>query len=304
MSISIDLLREFVILAEERHFTKAARRLYISQPSLSKHISQLEESLQVRLLERKTPLELSPAGEVLLEASTAILETYDSAVGTITRLRSRRPLSLCLAGPFCCKHFSNTVMPSVNATRQDHAIEVRIMTDASTSFFELLRTGQVDVVFACASDRLDTEGLVSESVCRSQVCLALRENHRLLKYPSDIPFAELDEEPVLTLAGTYQSWRLRFLDLCDAHRISAKSRVKRSSPFDLHLEGVRNEAVIVCDRAQDYLSFPGFEFRRIQDPDCFYDLRAYWSVDTTNPSVLLFMNHLRERVFMQSEAVT
>jgi len=126
MTVSIDLLREFAVLAEERHFTRAARRLYISQPSLSKHISQLEEALQVTLFKRETPLRLSRAGEVLLESCLSIFESYDLALHTISVLRSGQQLSLRLAGPFYCRHFSQVVMPSVNAVRQNSQVDIRM----------------------------------------------------------------------------------------------------------------------------------------------------------------------------------
>lgn len=79
-------LRYFVAVAEERHFGRAAARLHIAQPPLSQQIRRLEGELGEPLLYRTTrSVELSPAGEVLLERSREILAAVDAAVDDARR---------------------------------------------------------------------------------------------------------------------------------------------------------------------------------------------------------------------------
>ena len=79
-------LRYFVAVAEERHFGRAAARLHIAQPPLSQQIRRLEAELGEPLLYRTTrSVELSPAGEVLLERSREILAAVDAAVDDARR---------------------------------------------------------------------------------------------------------------------------------------------------------------------------------------------------------------------------
>jgi DNA-binding transcriptional LysR family regulator len=74
-------LRYFVAVAEERHFGRAAERLHIAQPPLSQQIRRLEAELGVELLHRTTRrVELSPAGELLLDRARSIIATSDLAV--------------------------------------------------------------------------------------------------------------------------------------------------------------------------------------------------------------------------------
>ena len=66
-------LKYFIVTAEEMNFTKAAKRLFISQQSLSNHIAKLEDYFGVQLFDRNTPLTLTDAGESLLKSARKIL---------------------------------------------------------------------------------------------------------------------------------------------------------------------------------------------------------------------------------------
>ena len=68
-------LQYVVVLAEEQNFTKAAKRLFIAQPSLSQYISKLEQELGHTLFDRSTsPLRLTVAGELYVEMARRILD--------------------------------------------------------------------------------------------------------------------------------------------------------------------------------------------------------------------------------------
>ncbi|MEF9931442.1 MAG: LysR substrate-binding domain-containing protein [Bacteroidales bacterium] len=72
-------LRVFVAVAKYLSFTKAAKELFISQPAISKHISELESLYKVELFERQSgKIILTHEGEIFLNHALAILERYDA----------------------------------------------------------------------------------------------------------------------------------------------------------------------------------------------------------------------------------
>src|ERR1700761_6918538 len=76
-------LEYFVAVAEERHFGRAAQRLSVSQPAVSKTIRQVESRLGVALLDRSSsPIALTPAGEALLDRGRHVLEAVRAAALT------------------------------------------------------------------------------------------------------------------------------------------------------------------------------------------------------------------------------
>jgi DNA-binding transcriptional LysR family regulator len=82
--VSLAQLRYFVTVAEEGHLGRAARRLHLSQPPLTRQIRSLEDELGAPLFAR-TPrgMRLEPAGEVFLAHARRILAEVDEAMGAV-----------------------------------------------------------------------------------------------------------------------------------------------------------------------------------------------------------------------------
>ena len=74
----IETLREFITIAQLGSYTAAAKKLYLSQPTLSKHISALEKSLGHKLFFDEQPLILTEAGRILMDYASKTLSRTET----------------------------------------------------------------------------------------------------------------------------------------------------------------------------------------------------------------------------------
>ena len=94
MRVSSINWKYFVVAAEELNFTRAAKKLYISQQSLSNYIAKLESEVGIELFNRKNALTLTAAGESLYYNAKQILAIEELAQREIQDIRDFRTGSL------------------------------------------------------------------------------------------------------------------------------------------------------------------------------------------------------------------
>ena len=141
-------LRYFVAVAEERNFSRAAERLYMSQPPLSAAIRQLEQELDVELLRRSTrEVTLTEAGEAFLEGAHKTLALLERTVGDTRRIANGGPRHLRV-GVGCPNHLETYPRVYESFRRTDPEILVVAEHMWAVQVPEALRRGTVDVVLA------------------------------------------------------------------------------------------------------------------------------------------------------------
>ena len=137
----------FIALAEERSFTRAAQRLMVTQQTLSAHIAGIERELGVRLVNRKVPLTLTYAGQVLLG--------YARRIETDRRAMEQEFADIAgdaqgLLGVGIASTRGRLLMPRAIAAfhRLKPGVRVLIDEEENEEVVEALREGRVDIAVA------------------------------------------------------------------------------------------------------------------------------------------------------------
>ncbi|MCC5790585.1 MAG: LysR family transcriptional regulator [Opitutales bacterium] len=175
-------LKYFVAVAEEENVTRAAARLHVSQPPLSRQIKDLEEELGLTLFERKPQsLALTPDGRLFLSEARAVLERAEQAIKMAASLsgRGRTEINIGYAPsltidllPLALRRFQEAIQ----------GVRVRLHDMSTEEMLAALRSGHLDVALMIRPTRMPkTGGITFHPLRKYAICLAMHPTHPLAK---------------------------------------------------------------------------------------------------------------------------
>ena len=195
--VELRLWRQFVAVAEELHFGRAARRLHMTQPPLTQAIAQLERLLAARLFDRtKRSVQLTAVGEALLPRARDLLsraqalprEARAAADGEVGRLRLAFVSTVGFA----------QLPPWVRAFRQAHPrVQLDLIEATGDVQLQAFAQGDIDAGFLLHSPGFAPPGLHLLRVAREPLVLAIPEAHPLASTARLTLTAALNEPLVL-----------------------------------------------------------------------------------------------------------
>ncbi|WP_414941733.1 LysR family transcriptional regulator [Amycolatopsis sp. cmx-11-51] len=203
MDIDTRVLRYFAAVAEELNFTRAAERLYVTQPSLSRQIRQLESDLGVTLFTRTSrEVLLTAAGETLMPLATALVSDWQAVQRTVRGVAALEGRVLRIgfeasgAGPL-----TNRARARFAQRLPDVVIEPKRFDWGGE--VAAVRDGLVDAAFIWLP--ADTNGLHTEVVALEQRMVGLAADHRLAKRRS-VTIKHLQTEPIMWTSKAPKPW--------------------------------------------------------------------------------------------------
>ena len=174
-------LRYFVAIGEEQHYGRAARRLRVAQPALSRQIQDLEEELGFKLFERlPRGVKLSTAGKLFLEDARRILQEVSEAAVRADRVARGQSGTLRIG--FAENASWRGVVPDSfrRFREQQPDAELQLQPAASLAQLEAIRSGRLDAGFVHFMPKADPE-LDQLPVAINNVELAVPKRHPLTK---------------------------------------------------------------------------------------------------------------------------
>lgn len=290
MTYTLDQLRGLVAVAEELHFGRAAARLRMTQPPLSRQIQKLEAAIGVHLLDRDNRrVALTPAGEAFLREARRILAIAEAAPDLAQRISSGTR-GLVRVGFTAASTFG--ILGRLLNELERRLPEVRV------ELFEMVTREQVaalaaeDLDLGLARPPFDPDLFDSRLLHREALLLAVPEGHRLTGLDRPAAPDDLAGEPLIF----HSQQRARyFYDLVVSMVPLAQERVVQSVSQILTMLWLvsAGRGLAFVPASATLLGIPGVVFvplaTPIREP---VELHLLWPRRSSNPALAKVLNVL------------
>jgi DNA-binding transcriptional LysR family regulator len=255
----------FEAVAEDRHFGRAAERMYIAQPALSQHIKRLERELGVQLFDRSArQVRLTPAGEAFLGVARRMLRQVDEGTNAARRAEAGETGSLAVgvnisvAAPVL-----SVLLGHWNRVRP--AVCPRLTSGSARELVDLVRRRELDL--ALVDGPVTDGGLESTLVVDDRLVVVLPAGHPLTREES-VPLRSLRGERFVAVARrSSMSLHDRLIELCAGAGFNPDIALEVDDPDLLPVAVTAGLGVgLVASIAVAGRAMPGLVWRPVADP--------------------------------------
>ncbi|RVT97122.1 LysR family transcriptional regulator [Rhodovarius crocodyli] len=277
-------LRSFVCVAEELHFGRAAERLGMTQPPLSRQIQLLEAGLRVTLLDRsRHAVALTPAGRAFLPEAKALLAASERAGQVARRAMQTGTGSVLRVGFFSATTYAYLPRLIAQARQELPDTDFVLREMNGVTQLEELRTGRLDIGLLRPGPGLSA--LANLRVFRGRLALAVPHGHPLGARPRlrlrdlhGVPFIGYSEE------GPYMQ-ELQAALFAEARVQPQWVQSAAHAQTILSLVSAGMGVALVPEEARN-ATFANVAFCAIAIPDApAIELNAAWKPDNANPAL-------------------
>jgi len=262
MDVDTRQLRYFAAVATEGNLTRAAERLFVSQPALTKQIKQLESQLGVRLFTRsRAGMTLTPAGQALADSTPAVLASWNQALAETTAA-ARRAARVLRVGFISSAANEATQQIIAAFARRRPGWRVDLQQAAWADPTAGLATGEVDAALLRlpfpGQDDMRIEVLLTEPRWA-----ALPATHPLAAR-DQIRFSDLWDEPFVAAPAQTGFWRDYWLATTERQGRPVRIGAVTDQP-DAYLTAIANGdgIALVPESAARYYARPGITYRPV-----------------------------------------
>lgn len=278
------LLRSFLVVAEELNIGRAAKRLFIAQPPLSKQIHQLEMELEVQLFERiPKGLKLTPAGEALVIEAKKIRLTLEQATAVVSKAGqgSLGRMNVGFSGAL-----PSIILPKMLA---------KTLKFYPNIDFHLHRKANSNLVLESVANGDIDAGIVLLPISLPGICQKPISHHRLVAVvPIAHPLANEDHVSLKALENesfitnhAYKGSVIRevFIDACTKLGFSPKIIKEADDSYSIIMLVAAGLGITITLEGLETLNDKEVKYLPLHDTDSYVDMAVVWREG--NPSLLL-----------------
>lgn len=286
-------LRYFLAVASERNFTRAAERLHMAQPPLSRQIQQLEEELGLQLIERDSrPLRLTEAGRLIYEQAVHVLERVDEIKALARRLRHAEHSRFTIG--FVASTLYGWLPEMIRRYRSIRPnVEVALLELTTVEQIAALKEGRIDVGFGRIP--LEDAAVTRHLLRHETIIAAIPFGHALLDREEPL---RLDDLTAGTLVVYPKSPRPSFAD-----QVLALYRARGLKPDAvLEVRDVQTALGLVAadvgislvTASVQHLRRDKVEYRPLDEPQAVSPLFLSHRANDRSPEIAILLDAIRD----------
>jgi DNA-binding transcriptional LysR family regulator len=291
--VDLRQIRQFIAVAEELHFHRAAARLNMSQPPLTTAIRKLEEEIGVELIQRRNrTLGLTAAGQVFLEEARQILQQAERSVAAARETAAGRTGLVRLG--YVGSALYGRLPDAIRTFRETHPeVRLELIEATSAGQVERIREGRMDIGLLIPPIP-DAGDLAFRAFDTDRLCIALPRSHALAG-ARDISVSDLANETfVLWPAIEGRGFHVKVIRLCaDAGFVPIVVQEAYGMHAVLSLVAVEAGISIVPQSMMGFRS-DRIAFRPIKDESASFDLAFCFREPVSNPALEQFLKTIAE----------
>lgn len=286
-------LQYFLVVADELHFGRAARRLHITQSPLSRQIQLLEHTLGFQLFTRTNrSVQLTPAGHAFRTEARHLFAMAENSV-SVARRHSQGQAGVLKMGFTAGSSYRHLPRLLSRASAALKDVEFILEEMVTVQQIEALKSGQIDLGLGRQPpNHQQTDGVC---IAREPLRLAVPGGHRLARKRT-VRLEDIQAEPIITFSpkdGFY------FYALID----SLFRRSNLSPVYVQHVSQIHSILALVSaglgvalvPETAEALHFENVRFRKPDIPEVHADLYLIWQKNSGNPAVRTFADVVRKR---------
>jgi LysR family transcriptional regulator, benzoate and cis,cis-muconate-responsive activator of ben and cat genes len=287
-------LRYFVAVAEAENVSRAALKLHVSQPGISRQIRDLEEEIGFQLFERSAKsLKLTSAGKTFLTEAHAVLQRADEAVKTARAIATGEQGELHVG--YAPSPTSRILPPALRAFQLESPnVRVKLHDFSTEEMIGGLREGKLQIAFLVRPTAGMLRGVHFEEILRDAICLAVAPKHSLARRRT-VTLADVVSEPIVIYSRAEYPEAHEELTEMFAHSKTKPRIAEEHDGVASLIAGVESgNGVALVPKSIACIAGPRLRLVRIQPAPPPLIIGAAWSKEGLAPAAERFLKCARQ----------
>lgn len=282
----------FLAAADCLSFTRAADKLYLSQPVLSRQIAAMEEELGIELFVReKKSIRLTPAGEMMAEGLNKLAREYQALIDKSTALHKGFAGNLNIGmveGQLVCPPYS-LALSGFHAAYPD--VRVNLSKHTLADLQRAMMNNEIDLAFAALFNLTNEDELDYIPVGRAQTMLVIPKSHPLAD-KEGVSLTDFREDTFLTLPETESPFIARFSERVSKHDFFRPRTLEAPNIGALALWLEAGYGIFPLNENHALRNNPNLVFKVMPELEDSIEI-VMWKRDNTNPLIRLFVEQFK-----------